>query len=316
MMSVIVRSGNDYTLYAKGAPEIMILKCNLSTIEKNELLKINDSMARKGLRSLLIAEKKISKVEADLAVMEDKVAESELSFLGITAMQDPLRPEVKKAILEAKIAGIRTIMITGDHRETALTIAYEAGIIDEFDKVLSEKEVEKLTLPALTRQIQNGVNVFARISPLGKLKIINAIKKIPNTQVAVTGDGVNDAPALKASHIGIAMGKTGTDLTREVADMVITDDNYATIVEAVKEGRVIFANLVKFIRYLISCNISEVIVVTLGAIYGVPALALGMDPAEKDVMKRPPRDLSQGILHKKRLGYMMIEGIIIGLSVF
>src|SRR3989344_8829038 len=303
MMSVIVRSGNDYTLYAKGAPEIMILKCNLSTIEKNELLKINDSMARKGLRSLLIAEKKISKVEADLAVMEDKVAESELSFLGITAMQDPLRPEVKKAILEAKIAGIRTIMITGDHRETALTIAYEGGIIDEFDKVLSEKEVEKLTLPALTRQIQNGVNVFARISPLGKLKIINAIKKIPNTQVAVTGDGVNDAPALKAAHIGIAMGKTGTDLTREVADMVITNDNYATIIDAVKEGRIIFANLVKFIRYLISCNLSEVLVVTLGVLMstplpllpiqilwvnlvtdGFPALALGMDPPERDVM--------------------------------
>ena len=335
MMSVIVRSGNDYTLYAKGAPEIMILKCNLSTIEKNELLKINDSMARKGLRSLLIAEKKISKVEADLAVMEDKVAESELSFLGITAMQDPLRPEVKKAILEAKIAGIRTIMITGDHRETALTIAYEAGIIDEFDKVLSEKEVEKLTLPALTRQIQNGVNVFARISPLGKLKIINAIKKIPNTQVAVTGDGVNDAPALKAAHIGIAMGKTGTDLTREVADMVITDDNYATIIDAVREGRTIFSNLVKFIRYLISCNISEVIVVTVGVLMstplpllpiqilwinlvtdGFPALALGMDPAEKDVMKKPPRDLSQGLLHKKRWGYMLVEGSIIGTATF
>ena len=335
MMSVVVKSQNDFTLYAKGAPEIMIEKCALSKAEKQNILKINGQLAKLGLRSLLLAKKAVSEIELQTAIKKDEIRESGLTYLGLMAMQDPLRPEVKKALVQAKIAGIRTIMITGDHRETALTIAMEAGIAVADSIVLTQTDVDTSTVKKLSDTIKNGANVFARISPLGKLKIVEAIKRIPHHQVAVTGDGVNDAPALKSAHIGIAMGKTGTDITREVADMVITDDNYATIIVAVGEGRIIFSNLVKFIRYLISCNLSEVLVVTLGVLMstplpllpiqilwvnlvtdGFPALALGMDPPERDVMNSPPRDLSQGILHKKRWAYMLVEGTIIGLVVF
>lgn len=334
-MSVVVRSKNNYLLYAKGAPEIILNCCLLSPKEKRKILATNVELAKKGLRSLVIAKKQISESQVKRAIKTDIIEENKLTYLGIVAMQDPLRPEIVKAIREAKLAGIRTVMITGDHSQTAATIAQQAGILSENNRILTQLEVDKLTVSQLAGLIKKGVNIFARISPLGKLKIVTAIKKIANTQVAVTGDGVNDAPALKAAHIGIAMGRTGTDLTREVADMVITDDNYATIIDAVREGRIIFANLVKFIRYLISCNLSEVLVVTAAVLMstplpllpiqilwvnlvtdGFPALALGMEPPERDVMKNPPRDLALGILHRKRWAYMVIEGSIIGLSVF
>lgn len=337
MMSVVVRVNEtgDHLLYAKGAPEVIINKCNLSKEIKKRYLAIAQKMAKEGLRSLAISQKKITKNEVKNALEKDILGEKDLELLGVVGMQDPLRPEVIGALASAKLAGIHTIMITGDHKATAAAIATQAGISKPADKVLTEDDVVNLSKKELALEIKKGINVFARISPLSKLKIIEAIKSLPDTQVAVTGDGVNDAPALSAAHIGIAMGQTGTDITREVADMVITDDNYATIVEAIREGRVIFANLVKFIRYLISCNISEVIVVAAGVFFGtplplipiqllwinlitdgLPALALGVDPSEFDVMKRPPRDLTQGILHKTRLVYMAIEGLIMGVTVF
>ena len=337
MMSVVVNVNEteDHYLYAKGAPEIILEKCKLTSPQKKEILSGVAKLAEQGLRSLAVASRKLSKNEVKKALEEDKISEEKLEYLGLVGMQDPLRPEVKEAIAAARKAGIRTIMITGDHKETAKSIAIEAGICKTYDKIFTEEEVSSLTKSELTEEIKKGISVFARISPMGKLKIVEAIKSIPYTQVAVTGDGVNDAPALKAAHIGIAMGQTGTDITREVADVVLTDDNYATIVDAIREGRVIFANLVKFIRYLISCNLSEVIVVTAGVIFGtplpllpiqilwinlitdgLPALALGVDPAEFDVMERPPRDLSKGILHTKRWVYMMIEGSIMGIVVF
>ncbi len=337
MMSVIVKVDDtpDHMLYAKGAPEIMIPKCIMDKDSKDRMLALTRKMAAQGLRSLVIAQKLIDSHDLKKALEEDSFDENSLRFLGIVGMQDPIREEIYEALQSAKMAGIRTIMITGDHRETARAIAVEAGIINSDDQVLTENEISKLSIAALSHKIKNGINVFARISPMGKLRIIEAIKKIPNTKVAVTGDGVNDAPALKASHIGIAMGLSGTDITREVADMVIMDDNYATIIEAVKEGRIIFANLVKFIRYLISCNLSEVIVVTAGVAFGtplpllpiqllwinlitdgLPALALGVDPPEFDVMKKPPRSITEGILHKKRWIYMLVEGSVMGISVF
>lgn len=369
MMSVIVKVNDtgDHILYAKGAPEVILKNSTLTAADREKILEWTLSMAKMGLRSLAVARKKMTAYEVKEALEEDMLDEKGLEFLGLVGMQDPLRPEIRKAIADARSAGIETIMITGDHKETAVAIAKQAGILTSFHpelplqrhselvsgsrynfysthnnsshnfagSVLTQEDIDKLSKDELRRKIQNGVHVFARISPMGKLKIIEAIKSIPHTQVAVTGDGVNDAPAISAGHIGIAMGKTGTDLTREVADMVITDDNYATIVEAVREGRVIFANLVKFIRYLISCNLSEVIVVGGGVLFGtplpllpiqilwinlitdgMPALALGLDPPEFDVMKKPPRDVGVGILYKKRWVYMLIEGGIMGVSVF
>jgi len=337
MMSVIVRrkKTNEYTLFVKGAPEVVGTLCTLSAKQQKMFQKYTKDLATAGLRSLAIAQRALSAKEAEQAIKNETIKEAGLTLLGLAGMQDTLRKEVKTALAEAKLAGIRTIMITGDHKDTARAIAIEAGIIQKNEPVLTESDIIHLSIAVLSNKIKKGASVFARISPLTKLKIVNAIFHIPHTQIAVTGDGVNDAPALKAAHIGIAMGQTGTDLTREVADMVITDDNYATIVTAVEEGRVIFANLVKFIRYLISCNISEVLVVTLAVVMrlplpllpiqilwinlitdGFPALALGMDPPEFDVMKKPPRDIREGIIHKKRWVYMIIEGCIMGVTAF
>lgn len=332
MMSVIVKIDNsdDYFLYCKGAPEVIIPKC-LRCPPGGKA----DGFAREGLRTIAAAYRKVSKNEVKNAIEGNILKEGGLTYLGILGMQDPLRPEVAESIASGKLAGIRTIMITGDHKETAKTIAIQAGIIDQTGKILTESDLGRMSDEKLTAEIKNGTSVFARIAPFTKLRIVEAIKRLPNTQVAVTGDGVNDAPALSAAHIGVAMGKSGTDVSREVADIVILDDNYATIVTAVEEGRIIFANLVKFIRYLISCNLSEVIVISAGVFLqtpmplipiqilwinlvtdGLPALALGVDPPEYDVMKRPPRDLSEGILHKKRWAYMIVEGSIMGISVF
>jgi Ca2+-transporting ATPase len=328
MMSVVVKAESDsnYFLYSKGAPEVILERCTIDPKSKKAILAQTRRFAADGLRSLAVAYRKLSKPDT---------YENNLVYAGLFLMQDPLRPEVKEAINSAKEAGIRTIMITGDHLATARTIARQAGIIAGNEKIFTEEDVSKLTKQQLAKKIKSGVSIFARISPMGKLAIVEAIKSIPHTQIAVTGDGVNDAPALQAAHIGVAMGKTGTDLTREVADIVITDDNYATIITAIEEGRIIFANLVKFVRYLISCNISEVLVVALGVIFstplplmpiqilwinlitdGLPALALGMDKAEFDIMQKPPRDISVPILHKTRWVYMMAEGTIIGVTVF
>lgn len=337
MMSVVVKENetNEYILISKGAPETLIEHCLVSDKEKNAVKSILLENARKGYRTLAIGRRTLTKKELKSALDKDILSEDKLEYLGLLSMQDPLRKEVAETILKAQQAGIRTIMITGDHKETAGTIAKQAGIITTNPTVLTDEEINHYSISEIAERIEHGVSVFARISPMNKLKIIQAIKSISHTQVAVTGDGVNDAPALKAAHIGIAMGISGTDVTREVADIIITDDNYITIIEAIREGRTIFANLVKFIRYLISCNISEVLVVAVGAALstplpllsvqllwinfitdGFPALALGIDPAESDVMKHSPRNLREGILHKKRWVYMIIEGIIMGSVVF
>lgn len=336
MVSVVVEvdETGDFFLYTKGAPE-EILKHTTLTAEKQKLFQKHiNYLASKGLRTLGFAGRSLTKKEVDQILSTKKLDENDLIFFGLCGQKDTLRLDIKESLQKAKQAGITTIMITGDHIKTAAVIGIESGIIDSPDQAVSEKDIENISQKEIAKYVKEGkYRVFARISPLGKLKIIEALKLIPHTEIAVTGDGVNDAPALKNAHVGVAMG-SGTDIAKEVADIVITDDDYTTLVEAVKEGRIILANIIKFIRYLISCNLAEIFVVSLAVIYntpmplapihllwinlitdGLPALALGNDPPEPDVMIRPPRERNQ-ILHRRRWAFMLLEGLLMGGSVF
>jgi Ca2+-transporting ATPase len=236
------------------------------------------------------------------------------------------------ALKLAQAAGVRTVMITGDHKLTALAIAEQLGLANQENEVMTGTELSAISDEELAERL-DALHVFARVNPEQKLRLVKLFQQKYNAKVAVTGDGVNDAPAIKAGDIGVAMGIEGTDVTREVADLVLQDDNYATIVSAVREGRIIFTNLVKFIRYLISCNISEIFVVFFAILLGypspllpiqllwvnlvtdgLPALALGMDAPELDVMKTPPRNIDEGILTKHRWLHMALEGLVIGMA--
>lgn len=334
MMSVAEEQDSIVTIFTKGAPEEIIRKSTLPADKKRFFLKQASGMAKQGLRTLAFAKRKLTKVEKTNLLDKKILHEEDFEFLGLIGEKDTLRLDIRESLERAKQAGIKTIMITGDHRETAVAIGLESGIIHDPKQAVTENEINSLSQSQIAKYVKNDTyRVFARVSPLGKLKIIEALKLIPQTEIAVTGDGVNDAPALKSAHVGIAMG-SGTDITKEVADIIITDDNYGTIIEAIKEGRIIFANLIKFIRYLISCNLAEVFVVTLAVVSntplpllpihllwinlitdGLPALALGNDPPETDVMLKPPKVRNQ-ILHKRRWGFMLAEGIIMGVTVF
>ena len=336
MMSVVVKieEAGDIMLFAKGAPEEIVKLCRMNSQQISKSLGHARNLAAQGLRTLAVASTRLTKNQIRDLLEKDLVKEENLSFLGIIGEKDNLRLDIKDAIEKAKLAGIKTIMITGDHLTTATTIGLDCGIAENKNQAVTEKDIDPLSLSEIAQLIKKDrYRIFARVSPLGKLKLVEAMKLIPNTQVAVTGDGVNDAPALKAAHVGIAMG-SGTDIAREVADLVITDDNYATIISAIKEGRIIFANLIKFIRYLISCNLAEVLVVTLAVVFdkgipllpiqllwinlitdGLPALALGIDPPEKDIMSHPPRSSNQ-LLHSRRWSFMLLEGSLIAVAVF
>ena len=253
----------------------------------------------------------------------DESFEQELIFLGLIGMIDPPREEAKQAVARARSAGIRPMMITGDHPKTAAVIAAELGIATD-GRAITGAELEKMSDEALAQTVRE-VSVYARVNPEHKLRIVKALQSGGAT-VAMTGDGVNDAPALKTADIGVAMGITGTDVSKEAADVVLTDDNFATIVAAVEEGRAIFANIRKFLRYLLSSNIGEVMTMFFGVLLakviglhaegnavvlpllatqilwinlvtdGAPALALGVDPADEGLMKRPPRPRSEGVI--------------------
>jgi len=269
---------------------------------------------------------------ADLGTDEAAaVLERDLVFLGLFGMIDPPRPEVKKAVAAANRAGIRTVMITGDHPATALAVARELGIAGPGDRAMTGQELDQLTGSQLMDAVQE-CRVFARVSPQHKLQIVRALKALGEV-VAMTGDGVNDAPAVKEADIGIAMGRTGTDVTKEASAMILADDNYATIVAAVEEGRGIYDNIRKFIRYLLSCNTGEVLTMFLAAIMrmplpllpiqilfvnlvtdGLPAMALGVEPTDPDVMRRPPRSPDEGVF-ARRLGIKILgRGVLIGLG--
>ncbi len=235
-----------------------------------------------------------------------KSLEDNLIFVGIAGIIDPPRKEVKDAVLKCKMAGIKPVMITGDHKNTAFAIGYDLGICKTQDQVITGDDLDKLTDKQLEKTVDKKV-IFARVTPKHKLRIVRAFKS-KNKVVAMTGDGVNDAPAVKEADIGICMGISGTDVTKEAASMVLLDDNFTTIVSAVEEGRVIYDNIRKFIRYLLSCNLGEVLTMFLASAFnlaipllpiqilmvnlatdGLPAIALGVDPPEGDIMAEKPR---------------------------
>jgi P-type Ca2+ transporter type 2C len=325
MMTTLHRvESGEYLAFTKGALEVIVERSGLNAVEKKRILEESRQHEADGKRALGLAYKKYSQRPQSLE-------ENDLEFLGYVAMSDPPRPEVRQAVKLCQQAKIRVIMITGDHRLTALSIARELGIAQDEAQVLSGWELEKLDLGQLKEKVRT-VNVFARVAPEHKLKIVEALKSLGEI-VAMTGDGVNDAPALKKSDIGIAMGEAGTDVARGAADLVLTDDNFATIVASVEEGRGIYDNILKFIRYMLSTNSGEVLTMFLALVLrlplpllplqilwvnlvtdGLPAVALSAEPIEKGIMQRPPRSPQESIFAGGLLMSMLLIGGLMALG--
>ena len=325
--SVNVKGGLDEILSVTSS----ILENGTSRpISKADITKINqanEDMASNALRVLAIAYKELDENPTDTRV---EALESELIFLGLVGMIDPARPEVIDAVAKCASAGIRTVMIIGDHKITATAIAKEIGIMDDDDIAITGTELEKMSDDELFNRVK-GISVYARVAPEHKVRIVKAWQK-HNDVVAMTGDGVNDAPALKQADIGAAMGIVGTEVAKDAADMVLTDDNFATIVSAVEEGRRIYANILKAVQFLLSCNVGEIVLLLITSLANLgaplipihilwvnlvtdsmPALALSVDPAEKDVMQRKPRDPKQGFMTKGVVWRTLYQGVMIGL---
>ncbi len=312
----------DVILFAKGAPDIMLDLCAsvqdndeirpLTDEMKQHIRDINSEMASKALRVLAVAQRIYPGEPEGLTVEND---EKDLTFVGLLGMIDPARPAVKPAIARARSAGIKTVMVTGDYPDTARAIAAEIGLLHAHGQVVTGKQLQAMSDPDL-RKIVHDVDVFARVSPEHKVRIVDAFRQEGDV-VAMTGDGVNDAPALKRASIGVAMGITGTDVSKETADMVLTDDNYVSIVNAVEQGRIIYDNIRKFVAFLLTSNMSEIMVILIASLLGAPspltaiqllwlnlitdgapALALGVEPADPDVMDRPPRPPEEPIIDR------------------
>ncbi|MBW2985743.1 calcium-translocating P-type ATPase, SERCA-type [Candidatus Woesearchaeota archaeon] len=330
LMTTVNKVGQKNIAYAKGAPEIVLNACNralidgrvirLSKTAKEKILEVNEEFAKSALRVLGFAYKETGEH------ISTESTEKDMIFLGLQGLIDPPRPEVKDAIKKCETAGIKVIMITGDHKATAMAIARQIG--------MKGKAVTGMDLDKLDNfdEIVEDIVVYARVNPTHKLKIIEALKKKGHI-VAMTGDGVNDAPALKKSDIGIAMGITGTDVAKEASDMILADDNFASIVNAVEEGRTIFDNIKKFVEYLLSSNMGEVLTIFIAVLLkmplplvaiqilwinlvtdGAPALSLSADPAEPKLMKRPPRKVEEKIVNKRRGTMILLIGTIMMLG--
>ena len=333
-MTVIVSSKTGEKIaYTKGALDVILNKCeyietsngtrplNFST--KKEILQQNDSLSDAALRVLAFAKKSVSSTND---------SDSGMIFLGLIGMLDPPRAEAKRAIKTCAKAHIKTVMITGDHKNTAVAIAKQAGILkgDVDGKVLTGSDLSKLSDDSLAEIIEN-ICVFARVNPSDKLRIVKAFKKHGHI-VTMTGDGVNDAPAIKEANIGVSMGITGTDVTKQAADVILLDDNFATLVNAVEQGRTIYANIRKFVRYLLSCNIGEVITMFLGILMGLPlvllptqillvnlvtdglpAIALGVEPVDESSMSKKPRSPNESFFSDGLMTKIVFRGIMIGL---
>jgi len=332
LMSTVNRGADGVTGYIKGAPDILLQKCSkildggtirdITQKDVESIIAANGKMAQKALRVLAVAIKK-----EDLGV---KVLENQMIFVGLVGMIDPPRPEVKRAVEVCKKAGMRAIMITGDHIDTASAIAREIGILEEGGLVITGAELDKLSDEEFYKNLDR-YRVFARVSPENKVRIVKAFKHFKKV-VAMTGDGVNDAPSIKAADIGIGMGITGTDVSKGASDMVLSDDNFATIISAVEEGRKVYQNIMKAIQFLLSANIAEVLCLFIATIFlsiftpdivfltpvmilwvnlvtdSLPALALGTEAAEPDIMDYPPRKTGMSVFAGKMGADILIQG--------
>ena len=336
--------------FTKGAPDILLARCTqelvgeeikpLTAERRKEILKKNEELAGEALRTLAVAFRILPKDALKQEEWDDTL-EQDLVFLGLIGMIDPPRKEAKDAIARAMDAGVRSMMITGDHPKTASVIARELGI-PNYEKVVTGAELEKMPEEILDKTVQE-VSVYARVNPEHKLRIVNALQR-GGVIVAMTGDGVNDAPALKTADIGVAMGITGTDVSKEASDVVLSDDNFATIVGAVEEGRAIFSNIRKFLRYLLPSNFGEVMIMFFGILLadfiglttegggvglpllatqilwinlitdGPPALALGVDPAEEGIMREPPRPKEEGVITRSMWAGNLFTGVIMAVG--
>ncbi len=334
IISHLVNS-HGYLMFTKGSPELILARCTqlyvgnstipLTQNQRDEILAENDRMASNGLRVLGFAYKPLAEIPSQGS---DETSEQELVWLGLVGMLDAPRPEVRAAVQECREAGIRPIMITGDHQLTARAIATDLGIAQPGDRALTGQELQRMSDQDLEQNV-DLVSIYARVAPEHKLRIVQALQR-RGRFVAMTGDGVNDAPALKQADIGIAMGITGTDVSKEAADMVLLDDNFATIVAATEEGRVVYTNIRRFIKYILGSNIGEVLTIAAAPILGLggvpltplqilwmnlvtdglPALALAVEPPEPDVMKRPPFSPRESIFARGLGSYMIRIGII------
>ena len=350
LMTTVNKKDDKYIVYTKGGVDELLKICN-SYLYKGEIRTNldeyanwirtnNENMAKEALRVLAFAYKEMDHMPTK---EEMKTIESELTFVGMVGMIDPPREEAKKAVEKCKHAGIKTVMITGDHKITAVAIAKKLGILENENEALTGLELDQISDEELTKNIRK-YSVYARVSPEHKVRIVKAWQANGEV-VAMTGDGVNDSPALKTSDIGCAMGKVGTEVAKEAADVILTDDNFATIVSAVEEGRRIYDNILKVIQFLISCNVGEVVVLLLATLFApaicnlfgisditllqvllpihilwinlvtdtFPALALAFDPANKDIMNRKPIKKDEGIFTKGRTFRIIYQGIMIGL---
>ncbi|MGB8700558.1 MAG: cation-transporting P-type ATPase, partial [Thermosynechococcaceae cyanobacterium] len=342
-MSVVVAEpqgvlDSGWTMYTKGSPELTLERCTTVqlgnrqqplTLElRQHILETNNQLASHGLRVLGFAQKPLSCLPPEGS---DQQAEQALTWLGLVGMLDAPRPEVRTAVAKCREAGIRPVMITGDHQLTAQAIAEDLGIATAGDRCLTGKELQQMTPDDLDQSV-DYVSVFARVSPEHKLRIVQALQRKGHV-VAMTGDGVNDAPALKQSDIGVAMGITGTDVSKEASDMVLLDDNFATIVSAVEEGRVVYTNIRRFIRYILGSNIGEVITIAAAPLLGLggvpmaplqilwmnlvtdglPALALAVEPGRAAVMQQSPKDPNESIFARGLGSYMIRIGLILAI---
>ena len=327
MMTTIHKIDNGYRIITKGAPDVLLNRCNLSNEKKNKMLLENDNMAKRALRVIAIAYKDVNTLPLKL---ESNFIENGLNFVGLIGMIDPPREGVKEAVETCKKAGIKTVMITGDHIITAKAIAKELNILSKYDKAITGQELDKIPQEKLEKEIKD-YSVFARVTPEHKVRIVKAWQKT-GAVVAMTGDGVNDSPALKRADIGIAMGKNGTDVAKNASDMILTDDNFVTIVKAVKQGRNIYDNIKKAIHFLIATNIGEIVTIFMGLILGFkspllaiqllwinlvtdsfPAIAIGLEPPEKEIMSRKPIDSRKGIFTDGLWNKIIVEGIMLGM---